>query len=252
MWTVYLTEANLKKVFKKQYIYKLRACMNLFLFLAAAQGLALLFSLGGIGASGSGSTGVMLMVKSYSSSIIITFTFFWAFVAAILLTTRDYRDMDFTFVTNRLSSNLSNMVFLVTAAAAGGLTAILGGVLLRIIVYYSSGPANLLIDNFFVPPAELFIGFMAAFLYLFLISSVGYLCGVLVQLSRAFIVILPALFIGAPILAERSDLVQNIVKAGDYILLESSLPLLAAKTIFIGGLLFSAAALLSNKLEVRK
>lgn len=145
---MFSTENNLFRVVKTQYIYKLKSFRRLFLAMIAAQAMALFFSLGGVGGSGTGSGAVMLSTKNFSSVLTITFTFFWAFTVGALLTTREYRNIDFAFVSNRLSSNLSNFAFLVTASLTGGITAILGGILLRVIIYFSWGRANILHNKY--------------------------------------------------------------------------------------------------------
>lgn len=249
---MFSTETNLLEVAKTQYNYKLKSFRRMFLAMIILQVIALFFSLGGVGSSGTSSGGVELSTKNYSSEIIIIFTFFWAFVVAVMLTTREYRNIDFAFVSNRLSSDLSNIGFLVTAGLAGGLTTILGGVLLRVIVYFSRGSANILSENFFVAPGELLVGFTVTVLYLLLLSAIGYFCGILVQLNKAFLVILPALLFGTQIVAVRGNQLQMLRRAIDFIVSESFLPLLALKVLLMASLLFGSALLLSNRLEVRR
>ncbi len=250
---MFSTETSLITAAKQQYKYKLKSYVNLFYTLIGVQGIAFLFSLGGTGGMSStfGNT-ITVSLKNYSGDILITFTFFWAFIVAYLLTTKEYRDMDFTFVSNRLSSNLANIVFLITANILGGLTAILGGVLLRVIVFFNVGSTNILRENFFISPGYLLSGFILTGLYLLLLSSIGYLCGVLVQLNRVFLVVLPGLFFGTLILAGRGNQLETVFKVVHFITQESSLPIFAIKIILVVGLLFTAASLLSDKLEVRK
>lgn len=249
---MFLTESNLLKVTKTQYNYKLKSYRRMFLAMIVLQVIALLFSLGGVGGSGTSSGSVMLSTKNYSSDIVIIFTLFWAFFVAIMLTTREYRNIDFAFVSNRLSSNLSNIGFLVTAGLVGGLAAILGSLLLRVIVYFSYGSANIVRENFFVAPGELLLGVTVMVLYLLLLSAIGYFCGMLVQVSKAFLLILPALFFGSQIIVARGGQIQMIEGAIDFIVYESSLPLFALKVLLLASLLLGSSVLLCNSLEVRK
>jgi hypothetical protein len=149
-----------------------------------------------------------------------------------------------------LSSNLSNGAFLVTAALIGGVTAMLSGYLLRIIVYFRSSH-YLLSQNFIVAPEVVFTGIAVTILYLLLFGSLGYFCGVLMQLSKVFIVILPGLYFGAIILARRGDQMQVIDKLIDFFRVESSLTLFALKVIITAVLIYACSFVLSNRLEVR-
>ncbi|RQD74748.1 MAG: hypothetical protein D5R97_07280, partial [Candidatus Syntrophonatronum acetioxidans] len=161
-------ENSLLEAVKKQYMFKLRLYMNLFISLVVVQVIAILFTTAGVGGRGTGAGNVNFNETFYSSDIIIAFTLIWAFFTALLLTTRDYRDMDFVFLGNRLSSNISNMGFLVTASLAVGLTAVLGGVFLRVLLYFSLGPYQILSENYFVSLGGLSLAVLVTFLYLIL------------------------------------------------------------------------------------
>ena len=249
---MFSTGNSLLETVKKQYNFKLRLYMNLFISLVVVKVIAILFTAGGTGSYGTGTGNIYFYEKFYSSNIIIAFTLLWAFFAAVLLTTRDYRDMDFVFIGNRLSSNISNMGFLVTASLAGGFTAVLGGVLLRVILYYSLGPYNILSDYYFVSLGDLSRAVLATFLYLILACALGYFCGILVQLSKAFVVILPALFFGTLITVSAREEAHLVDYVFNFIVEESSFTLFLVKVIFTAAILFGSSLLLSNRLEVRK
>ncbi len=245
-----LTEASLFETVKNQYLYKLKSRLGLFLAMVGVQVMALLFSLGGVMNYGMGSQYVNLSVRLFSSEMVIAFTFLWIFVVAVLITTKDYQNIDFTFVANRLSSNLSNAAFLVTAALIGGITAMLSGFLLRIIVYLK-GSSYLLSQNFIAAPEVIFAGMAVTILYLLLFGSLGYFCGALVQLSKVFIVLLAGIYFGLIILAGRGYQLPVLIKVFYFFRGESSLALLAVKVIIAAGLLYACSIMLSNRLEVR-
>jgi len=248
-----LAKTSLFSMTKTQYQYKLKAYTGLFGKLAAFQAIAMLLSLGGMGAGmgGSGST-IFFSIKMFSNEIIVFFTFFWIFVVSLLLTTRDYRDSDAVFVSNRLSSNLANGAFLFTCCLAGGLSAVLSGVVLRLAVFFSTGGAGIVSRNFFMTPTDLAAGVAVTTLYLLLFGAAGYLCGMLVQYSKVFVVILPSLFFGLLILAGRDAGIREVLlPAINFVVQESSLILLALKIILIAAVMFGVALLLSNRAEVR-
>ena len=250
---MFLTKTSLLNVTKTQYRYKLKAYIGLFGTLAAVQAIAILLSLGGMGGASTGDNTIFFSIKMLSNEMIVFFTFFWIFVVSVILTTRDYRDGDAMFVSNRLSSNLANGTFLLTCCLAGGLSAVLSGVVLRLAVFFSSGGAGIVSRNFFMTPTELAAGVAVSTLYLLLFGAAGYLCGMLVQYSKVFVVMFPSLFFGLLILAGRDDRIGEVLlPAINFVVQESSLILLALKIILIAVVIFGIASLLSNRTEVRK
>ena len=246
-----LTEANLLEIVKKQYFFKLKAYMGLFSTMIAVQALGILLSLNGVMSSGTGSGEFSVSTKIFAGDIIIALTMIWAFFVAHNLTTNEYRKTDFMFVTNRLSSNLSSVGFVLTAAAIGGVTASLAGVLLRVIVYFTHGSQNIASQYFFILPQELFLGIIATTFYIILISAASYFLGALTQRHKGFTVLLPALAIGLLFLGARG--VGNVgVILGEiahFFTNESSLVLFMLKIIGVAIILFYSSILMSNRLE---
>lgn len=243
-----LTKPSLFNNVKKQYLYKLKGRLGLFLGMIGMQVMALLFSLGGVSSRGMGDQYLYISVNMLSSDLVISFTFLWIFVVAALITIKDYRNIDFTFVANRLSSNLSNVGFLVTAAVIGGVTAMLSGILLRIVIYFTRG-YYLLSENFIATPEVVLTGIAVTILYLLLLSALGYFCGVLVRLSKVFIVILAGLYFGAIIFLGRN--LPVLVKVYNFFYGESSLALLAVKVLITTALIYACSCVLANRMEVR-
>lgn len=246
-----LTKVSLAEVVKKQYIYKLHAYIQAFLSLIILQVIAILFSLNGSGMMGSGGGMIDLEVHYYSADIVVAFTILWGFITAILITTKAYRNDDFILVTNRISSNLSNVLFLLTASLIGGITANLSSFLLKIIIsifksdFYINSPVEI------VTVMDLFVGSGATVLYIFLFSALGYLVGILVQLNRVFAVVLPVVFVGGLILDGMRGDAGVIAAVFKFFFAESSFTLFLIKGICTLVLLFLAAFGLSNRMEVK-
>lgn len=246
-----LIAANLWDVVKKQYIFKLQSCANLFVSLAAVQLIAVLFSACGMAVTSNISWNNMYVeVKLYSGMGIFIFTTLCILANSFILTLPLYRNIDFSFVTNRLSSNLANIGFLVTASIAGGVTATLSSILLRNILYYIGGSENFFSTNFLVGPEELLSGMAVAILYLLLFSAAGYFAGVLIQLHRSLYVILPALLLGTFFYEAANEHVR-IFRAFVFFTLERSPFLFILKIMISILLLWICAILLSNRAEVR-
>ncbi|WP_053361500.1 hypothetical protein [Bacillus sp. FJAT-27251] len=240
---------KLGDIVKKQYAFKLKAHIDSYSSLMGIQLLALLFSFGGVGSMGSYGDGLDLEVKYYSGDLVLIFTVIWAFVTATTLTTRPYRNHDFTFVSNRLTSSLSNVLFLASISLAGAVTAMLSGNLLKVFVYmFADGP----IYNQGTGWADLAAGTVIALFYLFLITSAGYLIGSLVQVSKLFVILIPVVFFGSLFLdavANREPIVNSVFQ---FYIMESSLLLLMVKTLITCAVLLAAAVGILNRLEVRR
>ena len=246
-----LARISLGGAVKQQYLFKLRAYANLFVSLVAVQIIALLFTTGGmVGMSGMGSEYLDLEIRFYSGAILFVFTALWIAVNAFVLTLPLSRHIDFSFVTNRLSSNLANFGFLVTAAVAGGVTVSLGSLLLRNVLYYTGGGSPLIIGaNFLVRPDELLTGAAVGSLYLLLFGAAGYLAGALIQLHRSLYVLLPALVLGV-LFYEAAHEQLRLLQVINFYRLEALPILFILKIVSSVLLLWSGAALLSNRTEI--
>lgn len=242
-----LREVSLQSIAFKQYVYKLKGYSNLVYGMFIAQALGLLFSMGGVMTRGfGGSNGLSITVKSYSADLVIVFSLFWILITAATIANKSYRNIEFSLVANRLSSNLSNMGFLMTFSIFAGIMASLSGVLLRILGYFIFDPTEVLFEGFLISPVNLLFGMFVTSLCLILLSSIGYLGGTLVELHKSFVIIIPILTAGF-----LKVYGQYLTKMYAYFF-ESSLPVFTLKLLTLTILLFGISILLSNRLEVRK
>lgn len=244
-----LATANLMETVKKQYSFKLKAYIDSFSSLVGIQLLAILFSLGGSSSYTSFSDGIGLEVKYYSADIVIVFTMIWAFVTAITITTKPYRNHDFTYVTTRLSSSLSNILFLLTASLLGATTAVLSRFLIQLVGYFLfdyqlySAPINL---------GVIVLGIMSSLTYIFCLSSIGYLIGALVQVSKLFAVFIPVLFIGSLFLNAATQREPFLTKVVQFYAMETSVLLFLIKMLVTTALFFILSISILNRMEVRR
>ncbi len=245
-----LIEPNLSNVVKKQYAFKLQAFFGTFASLASIQILSILFSIGGVGSSGYGTAGLTVIVTYYSADFIIAGSMFWAFITGILITTRAARYDDFMFVSNRLTSNLANLLFLMTGSVIAGVSTILAGFLQKNISYFFGDSVYGEVSTLFQQPKEVLVAVIATTLYVFLFSMLGYLVGMIIQKNRAFIFLLPGLFTGLIVLGGISN--EEAVKAVfNFIFHEPSLLLFFIKVLIVAAVFFTGATALSNRMEVR-
>lgn len=247
-----LTETSLWDAVKKQYVFKLQSYANFFVSLVIVQLVALLFSAGGMaGTSGIGWNNILVEVKLYSGTGIFIFTVLCTLANSVILTLPFYRNIDFSFVGSRLSGNMANIGFLVTAGLFGGITATLGSILLRNIHYYTGGGGEILKSFFMITPGELVTGMAVAVLYLILFSAAGYFAGVVVQLHRSLLVLFPALIVGLIFYEAANEQIRIFSRLIEFFVFERSPFHFSLKIILIASLLWIGAILLSNRKEVR-
>ncbi|WP_188455932.1 hypothetical protein [Virgibacillus oceani] len=246
-----LTTPSMASVIRKQYKYKLRSYIGMFNSLMMLQVLAILISLGATGGRGSSNSWISINVDYYSGDTVIGFTIIWGFISAIIITTKAYREDDFVLITNRLSSNVSNMLFLVSGSVIGGITAILAGCFIRVIRYFVFDSTVIYYGNV-SNVQEMFMGLGATIMFILLLSSLGYFIGTVVQLHKSLVVLVPVIIIGF--------LIAQGSLSNDYLLLdltaiyfqETSFLLLLCKVIVSAGLLFSGSIIISNRMEVKR
>jgi hypothetical protein len=245
-----LNKVQFANVVKKQYLFKLRAYTQVLLSLIMLQAVAILFSFNGVGSSGINSGLIDVSTYFYSANFVVAFSMLWGFVTAILITTKSYRYDDFAFIANRFTSNLANLLVLLTASVIGSITSLLSTYLLKVLMRLFKGSfiqsAN--------PPSSIgvfLIGILAVILYIFLFSALGYLIGTLVQISKLFTVLLPALLFGSQFFAEAEGSTGMIQSVYEIFFKESSFLLFIGKVMVTAAVLFISAFLLSNRMEVR-
>lgn len=249
---MFLTQISLAKVVKKQYLFKLKAYLPAFGTLVGLQLFALFLSLSGVGSMGTGSDMVDLNVTFYSADIVIVFTMLWACIMGIVLTTKPYRNGDFAFVSNRLSSHLANVLFLVTVSVVGGVSAILCRFPLKVLLYYLVNSEYMNLKSTFSSSyLELGMGSLVTIFYVLLLGAVGYFVGTLVQLNRLFVVVIPVLVVGTLIYAGISGR-DFIIKMFNFFVNETSLSLFLVKILAFTGIILTCSIVLLNRLEVRR
>lgn len=248
---MYLTEVKFADVVMNQFKYKVKAYIGIFSSLLIVQVIGLLMSLNGSSSLGTSGNAFSLSLNNYTGNIVIIFTMLWGFISAITITTKAYRNDDFTFISNRLSSNLANIFFLILASLIGGITALLSGYLLKVIMFFFVDEGFVILTNINI--TDIILGIFVTSLYMILLSSFGYFIGIVVQLSKWFKVLLPILFFSYLFLtANTSEETTLIVEIGEFYFNEDSLFIFFLKILITSILLFCFSIGLSNRMEVRQ
>ncbi|MQR95969.1 hypothetical protein [Fictibacillus phosphorivorans] len=247
---MYLAEVKTWDIVKKQYRYKLKSYFGVFTSLIVIQLLAVLFSFNGTGMGGGSSNSLSYEFYYYTSDIILVFMMIWAFITAIIITTRAYRYDDFSFVTNRTISQISNILFLISASIFAGITVYLSTHLFQILAFYFKDNYSIIVDS--LSFTEFVMGMITSILYIFLFASAGYLVGILIQLHKGFLLIIPTILFGGLILdgiGGDPRIFVNITKFfGD----ETSFLLFICKVAIVSAILLLASIGIANRMEVRK
>ncbi len=247
---MYLAEVKAWDVVKKQYRYKLKSYFGVFTSLIVIQLLAIFFSFNGTGMSGGSSGTLDYEVHYFTSDIIQVFMMLWAFISAIIITTKAYRYDDYAFVTNRRISHYSNMLFLFSASVFAGVTVYLSTHLFKWITYMVKDQSTIMVDS--LTGTGLVTGTAASILYIFLFASAGYFVGMLVQFNKIFSLLLPVMFVGALILDGLTGNPTLLVNAGTFFGSETSFIIFLIKILGVSFLLLLGSMGVSNRMEVRK
>ncbi|KMJ59408.1 hypothetical protein AB685_00520 [Bacillus sp. LL01] len=248
-----LNKVTLEQVVKKQFLYKLSAYSGVYISLIILQMIAVLFSMNGVGMSGGGSNQVSYNLHYYSANLVFVFTMLWVFIVSIIITSKSYRDEDFSFISNRLSSDLSNILFVVVASVLGTVTAFLSTYTIKVIVFYLPK-----FDTFYYSPVSinmgsfLFMGILTAFFYIFMCGAAGYFVGTLVRVSSLFKVLVPVIIIGYLFFGGFISEVSGLLTIVEFFYIESSFMTFVTKVILTTTVLFGSAIAIFSRMEVRQ
>jgi|GEM_PF-404862 hypothetical protein len=256
---MYLIEPNSFNILKKQYFFKLKTNFGLIFNLILFQIFAIFLSLVvKMTSSSFGMDELTFYVSSFSGNIVIGFTLIWACTVPAILTNSKIRNIDFTFVSNRFTSNISNIGLLITLSLFGSVTACLSSNLIRVLFYFISNPKSIVNEGFFVSPQYILISIISTTLYIILVMSILYFLGLLKQLTKVFIIlffaIAVAIILGFKLFSSTINftLIDLINKVFNFYKGESSLVVFAVKVLLTALVFFSGATLISSKLEVRR
>lgn len=247
---MYLAEVKAWDIVKKQYRYKLKSYFGVFTSLIVIQLLAILFSFNGTGSGSGSSNSIQYDFYYYTSDIILVFMMIWAFITAIIITTRAYRYDDFSFVTNRAISQVSNILFLLSASIFAGITVFLSTHLFQILAFYFKDIYSIIVDSLSV--TEFVMGMITSILYIFLFASAGYLVGILIQLHKGFLLIIPTILFGGLILDGIGGDPRIFVNVTRFFGDETSFIVFICKIVIVSSILLLASLGISNRMEVRK
>lgn len=240
-----LREVNLIPVTIKQYQYKLKGYSGLVYSFILTQLLGLFFSLTPRAGMSSGNGVMRVSVNTFSTDTVLFFTFVWIIIVSALLTSKTYRNIEFSLVSNWVSSTLSNIFLLLTLSVFAGVSSTLLSFLLRFILIFTSEQSLILLEGVKIAPLDFLIGMLASTLYMILLSSITFLVRIIYELNSKF-----ALILAAALIFINNTYSAFFGNAFRFFTTESSLGLFTLKILATTILLFGLSLHLSNRMEV--
>lgn len=242
-----IQKVSISEAVKKQYFYKLKAYQGMFSTMIIFQLIGLFFSFQGEFVSTSHNN-IAVTTNVYAADLIVAFNILWVFTMAIYLTNKASKNMMFTFVTDKRTNHLANLLFIITMSVIGGMTATLLGYVVRLAVIGYFGLEHIL---FFDPITliGLLTSIATAVLYSLFVAIIGYTFGELVQLHKIFMFIVPVTILGYFITGINLFDEPSLIT---FFFFESNFSLFAIKIILTSALLFLIATQFGRNLEVRR
>jgi hypothetical protein len=238
----------LPKAVLNQFIYKLKANSGYFCGLIFVQIFAAWLSIGGTSEVAS----FCFTLHTLSGLIIIVLSTAWAIFIGAAITSQSHRKVAFTVAGNRLTNNLSDIVFVFFGCLLGGITTSLLSVTLRVPIYFSQ-MGKVYINGFYVTFADFLRVAAVAMLCMLLAASFGYFCGKLALLNPIFIILIPAIAVFLYVNMINMSQAHNLfIEIWSYFIREKSLCIFSIKCIVAAAVLFAIGDLITNRLEVRK
>lgn len=237
------------RVVKAQFIYKLKAYDKFIDYLFLYQLIALLISFNATGMQGSGFGYTNITSKFYTEDIFIIINIILSFVIGFVITNKECCSMDFTFVSTRVTSFISNIMYLLVFSATGSLISKLSGMLQRVILYFYSGDSMFKGSILNESLRDFLTGFTALFLYMVLFSTIGLVSGALYRWKKIFAVVLPLI----PIILFKLNIDGiRVLSAGVGLFFgESRLYMLAIKVMAAALLLYAVSIPFIKRRDVR-
>lgn len=242
-----LIEVSLINIVKKQVKFKLFSYPSIWLWLVSTQLFGIVLSVAVNNSVNSSDREFMTTINMYDSAFLIIMTFIWIVVATIFHAIATTKQIDFTFITTRLSQFISTILYLVLLAAIGAITAYLGSSLIILILKIIHDGMQFSTQFTFLDHV---VNVTGMFGYLLVLSGVAYLAVSLYQLNRF---LLPGLLVLYGLVANLSTVYyfeNPIIQLFLFFEEETSIILFILKVMGVTGILFVAAWMTTRNREV--
>lgn len=245
-----LNEMSLLDVVKKQLRLKFLSHHSIWLSLVGIQLFGILIS-AAVTTSGSSSSGNVYTTSNvYSSTFLMVMTYIWVVIAGLYLALDSSNRFDYTYVTNRLSQFISNIIFLIFIAAIGAFTAYFASSLIPLV-------QRLFINGLILNTSSSFtftehmINLIGTFGYLLMFASASYLIVMLFQFNRFIVLGFLVLYSLANVLLAKMGEDGLLIDLFNFYEGESSFSLFMLKAIGLSTIFLAIAWFVNRSKEVR-
>lgn len=168
-----LTKVTLKTIVQKQVKWKAKLYLSALSTLVTLQILFgfLLFN-SGSGSSGHGRANLEVQFSIYSLDIFLIISALWAFISAILFTSKAFRFDDLSVISSRTSSAVSNMIVIILYSLIAVIIMV-STLYLQLVAVLLWSDKPLILDHLIVSPTIL----MVCFSIICLFGAIGLLLG---------------------------------------------------------------------------
>ncbi|KOP69927.1 hypothetical protein AMS59_21745 [Lysinibacillus sp. FJAT-14745] len=185
-----LTNISLKTIVIKQVKWKAKLYISALSSLVIVQIIFGILTFGsGSGSSGSGQGSLNVQFSNYSLDMILIISAIWAFIVALLFTTKAHRIDDLSVISSRTSSAIAN-IFVIIIYSFFAVIIMISTYYLQALGIALAEKNSLVIDNLFISPSILILCFSSICLF----GAMGLLLGTIFK-GPAVIKIFVSMFI---------------------------------------------------------
>lgn len=238
-----LANSSMYSIIKKQYLFKLKAYSWFFFIMICAQIIGILAVIFNMGGEMSFSNSIYsIHIHRLSTIQVFILTLICIIGVIINLGFKEWKSIDYSFVSNNTTSDISNIAFLITYGLFGAVTYSLSAVIIRIVKYISVGSGDILEQGYYLTASDVFYSACSSFLYILLFASICYFYSILIHKSKIFIIVM---FVCVALIP------WPIWGCITFYSREHSLLMFTIKVLVTAILLFTASIFLSESMEVQ-
>ncbi|VDG98369.1 Uncharacterised protein [Lysinibacillus sphaericus] len=251
-----LTHRTMGEIVKQQFLFKLRSNAAVITALFVMQAVVWGLIIGEVPNSFPGFSMSTFELRWYSitNDKVVMASLLWSLVVGVLMTTPGQRNASFTYVSSPVTENLANFCFFGLAAIIAGVTTVLSGSVLKLVVFMKDGSSIIETGGLIAAPLDFFSRIVVMIIYTLLIMVVVYTCMLFVQMNRLMIVPIVLLVL----LSTKSSVFDllgfegNIDTLFDFFYKESSFWLFLVKTGVVMAIVSILSFFPSSRIEVKQ
>ncbi len=250
-----LTHRTTGEVVKQQVVFKLRSNVTVFTVLFVIQAIVMGLMIDGLSVPvGFSMSNIDFRWYTFTNDRIVIASVFWAPVVGLLMATPRQRNASFMYVSTPVTDNLANFCFFGIAAIIAGITTVLSGSVMKLVMFMKDGNSIIETPGLIAAPLDFFSRIAVMTLYFLLVMVVVYTCMLFVQMNYLMIIpfVLLVLFSTNSSVLEFLGIEGNITSIFDYFYRESSFGLFLVKTGAVMVIVSAFSFFPSARIEVKQ